>query len=240
MRMNDEMQTLIKHELKSFVHRAIAREMTELLLGSRHPGECPLAIQDWSDEWKVTPEDIWVVVDFMIARDLWQVEQGKFEDILRSGQIKSSAGAIKKKGKRLDMNQIKKAAQSDRSQDLGLGDVTPSSVSEICRRIPLLERNLAMQEGYNGWLPTDRYGLDGTVFTITDSMIAQWQKEFPDVSIQVSLELMFDDLKMEKMERPKPATFIYWVKNWLKKHGSAGVLSIEDEVVVDESYKVDY
>ncbi|KPC17780.1 Uncharacterized protein AC499_0982 [Pseudomonas amygdali pv. lachrymans] len=71
-------------------------------------------------------------------------------------------------------------------------------------------------------------------------MIAQWQKEFPDISMQVSLELMFDDLKMEKMERPKPATFIYWVKNWLKKHGSAGVLSIEDEVVVDESYKVDY
>ena len=240
MRLNDEMQTLIKHELNSFVHRAIARELVELLLEPKHPGETPLKIQAWADDWKVSADDIWSVIDFMMGKDLWQIEQGKFEDVLRSGQIKSSAGAIKKKGKRLDMNQIRKAAQADRSNDLGLSDVLPSAVSEICQRIPLLERNLAMQEGYQGWLPTDRYGLDGTVFKVTESMLAQWQKDFPDINLQVSLELMFDDLKMEKMERPKPATFSYWVTNWLRKHGSAGVLSVEDEVVVDESFEVDY
>lgn len=240
MRLNDEMQTLIKHELNSFMHRAVARELLDLLLDPKHPGECPLKIQTWSDDWRVSVEDIWFVIDFMIARDLWQIEQGKFEDVLRSGQIKSSANAIKKKGKRLDLNQIRKAAQSDRSHDLGLGDVVPSAVSEICRRIPLLERNLAMQEGYQGWFPTDRYGLDGTVFTVTESMLTQWQKDYPTINLQVSLDLMFDDLRMEKMERPKPATFLYWVNNWLKKYGSAGVLSSEDEVVVDESFEVDY
>jgi len=240
MRLNDEMQTLIKHELNCFVHRAIAREIVDMLLDPKSPGECPLKIQAWVDDWHVDAQEIWHVIDLMTAKDLWQIEQGRFDDVLRSGQIKSSASAIKKKGKRLDMNQIRKAAQTDRSNDLGLGDVGPSAVSEICRRIPLLERNTAMLEGYQGWFPTDRYGLDGTVYVVTEGMLTQWQKEFPGINMQVSLDLMFDDLKMERMERPKPATFPYWVTNWLKKNGAAAVLSLEDEVVVDESFEVDY
>lgn len=239
MRVNDEMLALFRHELHSFSQRAIARELYDLMQDPKTPGECPLSVDEWSENWLVSSEDIWMVIDFMTERGLWQVEHGRFQDTLKSAQIKSASSILRKKGKRLDMKQIRKAAQADRSSDLGLADVLPSAVSEICRKIPLLERNTALQEGYAGWLPSDRYGLDGTVYVINQGMIDQWQDEFQDVDIGRALTLMFDDLKLERMERPKPATFPYWVKNWLKKHGES-VVSNDDVISVNTDFEVDY
>lgn len=240
MQQNDETQTLFRHELASFIHRAIGRELNDLLLNPKHPGECPLEIPEWVSQWGVSAEQIWYVIEFMSDRDLWQIEQGRTQDVLKSVQIKSSAKAVKKRGKRLDMNQIKKAAQAERGADLSLSDVVPSAFSEICKKIPLMERSLALQEGYKGWLPTDRYGLDGTAFIVNQGMIDQWQDEFQEVNVARALELMFDDLRLERMERPRPTTVPYWVKGWLKKHGEIVTSDEDEKISVNTEFEVDY
>lgn len=240
MQPTDDLGVLFKHELKSFLARAVVRELHALLLDPKKPGQCLITVEEWSADWEVSPACIWQVIDFMTDQGLWQISQEGIGDVLRCAQTKSASTAIKRKAKRLDLQKIRKAAQADRSADLGLTDVQPSAVSDMCKRIPFPERAQALREGYAGWLPTDRYGLDGTVFVINQGLADQLRAEFEHVDIEAALRFVFDDLRAERMERPKPAIFPFWLRNWLKKNADTMCAPSDEAISVDSTYEVSY
>jgi hypothetical protein len=221
MRIPDDLASLIRSDLPAFAQRAIARELLDLLITAPSVGEIPLEPQDWSDQWEIENDELWQVIDFFVAKNVLQIQQGSLHDTLVCPGLKSSSKTIKGKAKRMDMAEIRHKASQSRAADLSLQDVLPGSVKEITRCIALMERNDRLNKGYDGWLPTDRYGLDGMIYAITPDLITSLTGEFPQVDIQSAFALMFDDLRFERQTRPTVPNASYWIRHWLKKNGDS-------------------
>jgi hypothetical protein len=238
MRIPDEMALLIR-EIDNFSQRAIARELVDRLLISKTPGEITFEIHHLSSEWQVCSDAIWEVAQILISKGLVEVRQGGVSDSLVCSGMKSSSNAVKKKSKRLDMASIKKKAIESRANDLKLKDVGPSALSEISLRIPLDARGDKLQEGYQGWIPTALYGLDGVIFTVTADQEKQLAEEFPLVDLQIAFEMMFDDLKSERHSRPTVPSAPYWIRQWLKKHGESSVKRVDSDGGTAEAFEIE-
>jgi hypothetical protein len=221
MRIPDDLASLIRSDFPAFSQRAIARELLDLLITAPSVGEIPLEPEDWAAQWQIESDALWQVIDFFVTKNVLQIQQGSLHDALVCPGMKSSAKTIKSKTKRLDMAQIRDKASQSRAADLSLQDVLPGSVKEITRCIPLMERNDRLNKGYDGWLPTDRFGLDGMIYAITPDLTAALGIEFPQVDIRSAFELMFDDLRFERQARPTVPNASYWIRHWLKKHGDS-------------------
>jgi hypothetical protein len=242
MRIPDEMASLIRDQIASFDQRASARELMDMMIVSKTPGEIPFNTQEMSESWGVSAELIWSVAEKLVSKGLFEVKQGMTHDFLVCSGMKSSAGAIKKKTKRLDMAGIKQKAIASRAADLKLKDVGMGSIGEIAQRIPLEERNDRLFRGYQGWLPTALYGMDGAIFAVTIEHLKHLELEYPAVEMHTALELMFDDLRTERHSRPTVPNAPYWIREWLKKHGTSLTKRVDDgacaseEMVIEAEY----
>lgn len=229
MRIPDDLASFVRSDFPVFAQRAIARELLDLLITAPSVGEIPLESQDWAAQWQIESDALWQVIDFFVAKNVLQIQQGALHDNLVCPGMKSSAKAIKSKTKRLDMAEIRHKASQSRAADLSLQDVLPGSVKEITHCIALMERNDRLNKGYDGWLPTDRFGLDGMIYAITPDLIASLAREFPQVEIQIAFELMFDDLRFERQTRPSVPNASYWIRHWLKKNGDSVIRHEESD-----------
>ncbi|MDT8924914.1 hypothetical protein RBE51_19180 [Pseudomonas taiwanensis] len=220
MRIPDEIASLIRDQFQAFGQRAVARELIDLMMMSKSPGEIQFQAQELSMAWQVDEALIWDVVGTLTSKGVVEVGQGAVSNVLICVGIKSSAGAVKKRSKRLDMDSVRKKAIEARAVDLKLKDVGPAAITEISRRIPFEDRSIQLSMGFQGWLPTALYGLDGAIFIITPDQRQQLELEHPTVDLQAAFELMYDDLKAERQSRPTVPNAPYWIREWIKKHGA--------------------
>lgn len=229
MRIPDEIASLIRDQLPAFDQRAVARELVDLMMVSNLPGEIPFQAQELSLSWGVDEVLIWDVVNALVAKGVIEVSQGVVSNVLICAGLKSSASAVKKRSKRLDMESVRKKAIEARASDLKLKDVGPAAITEISRRIPFEDRNIQLGMGFQGWLPTALYGLDGVIFIITPDQRQKLELDHPTVDIQAAFELMYDDLRLERQSRPTVPNAPYWIREWIKKHGADLARQHDDE-----------
>ncbi|WP_410951526.1 hypothetical protein [Pseudomonas sp. S1(2024)] len=229
MRIPDEIASLIRDQFPAFDQRAVARELIDLMLMAQTPGEIPFQSQELSRSWGVDEALIWDVVNALTVKGVIEVCQGVVSNVLICVGLKSSASAVKKRSKRLDMDSVKKKAIQARAADLKLKDVGPAAITEISRRIPFEERNIELDMGFQGWLPTALYGLDGAIFIITPDQRQQLELEHPTVDMQAAFALMYDDLRSERQSRPTVPNAPYWIREWIKKHGANLARQQDDE-----------
>lgn len=227
--MTDDLQKLFVETPTTFAERSVVRELTALMLASTPAGSIPLEAKGWSAEWGVSEAVIWGAIDRFQELRYWDVHNGVAGNRLVCESITGSAIALGKKKKRNTLKTIKDISSAERARALRLEDVGPSVVSEITDVIPKHKRKEALNTGYPGWLPSAYYWVDGIVFKPDQGMIIKLKETYPELCIDSSFSLMFDDLRNSK-DKPTIPNFPFWIVQWIKANPTRKVVdqSVDD------------
>lgn len=230
--MMDDLKRLLARIQQPFAFRSIARELAELMLDSKTPGEIALDASLFSTEWQIPESEIWAVVDRLEAEGFWETKQSINGAVLFCPLVTSAAKAINRKKKTGAMKRIAELSTKDRASSLILSEVGPSSVSEVTESIPKERRKAALDGGYAGWLPAANFGVSGLVFKPDAGLLSKLSDEHPEACMETALAMMFDDLKRSK-DRPTMQRFGFWMRRWLEENKSRAVVP-KSEVEMSE------
>lgn len=213
----DDLKTLLLRIDHTFLFRSIARELTDLLFEAKTMGEIPVDAETWAKAWDVNPKEIWCVIDRLETEGFWQTRQTINGTALFCQLMASASKSVAKKRRTDTLKRVKELSIGDRAASLALTQVGPSAVSEVTDTIPKEKRAEALKGGYTTWLPVANFGISGMVFKPDAGLVKRLQEEFPEVSIETALAMMFEDLKRTK-DRPTMQSFTYWMKRWLREN----------------------
>lgn len=227
--MTDDLTKLLAENTTTFTERSVARELTGMMFSCTPAGTIALEVGIWSAEWGLSESEIWRTIDRFQELSYWGVRNGVAGNFLVCDAISGTAIALGKKKKRTTLKSIKDISSIARAHALRLDAVGPSIVSEITDVIPKNKRKEALTSGYPGWLPSAFYWIDGIVFKPDLGMINNLKETHPDLCIDSSLSLMFDDLRTSK-DKPTIPNFPYWITQWIKANPTRKVVeqSVDD------------
>lgn len=216
--MNDLEDILMESKGLSFLDRSIAREISQLMLRSREPGKLKIEVEDWSSQWAIDANEIWSSIDRLCDKNLWLMDTAQIDGpYINSIQIKSAAKAIAKSRKKKTMRAVKETSEAERASSITFQQAKPSSVSDMVVNIPRERREDALRSGYAGWLPCDKYILNGIGFKVDSAFLAVLEKEHADYCMESAFSEMFRDLAYSP-HKPNVKQYPYWIKNWLTRN----------------------
>lgn len=227
--MTDDLKKLLADNTTTFTDRSVARELTEMMFSCTPAGSIALDVGKWSAAWGLSESVIWNAIDRLQELRYWDVQNGVAGNRLVCESISGSAIALGKKKKRNTLKAIKEISSVERAHALRLEAVGPSIVSEVAEVIPKNKRKEALASGYPGWLPSAFYWVDGIVFKPDQGMINKLKETYPELCIDSSLSLMFDDLRNSR-DKPTIPNFPYWITQWIKANPTRKVVeqSVDD------------
>lgn len=217
----------------SFLHRSIAREINHLLLKSKKPGQILLDVAMWASEWDMREEDIWFCVDKLSGEKIWLVEHsGLSVPELKSIALSAASKSIVRTRKKKMMAKVDTESRSDRVSEITLVDASPSAISEIGGRIPREDREKALFDGYAGWLPCDKFPINGLCYKPDKGTLDKLKKSYPDICVDTMLIKMFEELKFSP-HKPSLRSFPYWMNRWVKANAAEISVSIDEVDTMD-------
>lgn len=216
----------------SYAARSIARELSSRLMASAQIGRLELNIPAFAAECAVHEDDVWSVISAIEATDFWTVDQQMTGAWLVSTGIMTSAKAIAARRKKVVLKGIKLQTAVDRANSLRLSDIGSVMIDEVVARIPRAERDHALRKGYQGWLPSNMFGIDGTAFKPDQKLLSGLSEQFSGIDMAAALAMMFEDLKLGRA-RPAMPAFSHWMKRWLIAKGSTVATSVSDDEMLD-------
>jgi len=218
-----DLNSILKTLSLSFANRAIARALEAMLLEGPKIGSVVIDLPRWASASNVSENTITASLSALQQAGYWQVISEAAHDTLCSKAIEASSRAISRQKKRAALSKVKAQSTAERNTELTLdkADIAQKSLyAEIVEKIPFETRYDELSRGYQGWLPTDKFGACGMVYRCPASAIEELARMYPEVDIDLALSMMYEDLKTSHHHRPSISTFQYWIKNWMKKNAS--------------------
>jgi len=239
--MTEDLRKLLKTNASTFLERAVARELGELLYAAVPIGQVDLDASNWAQTWGLSDELVWAVIDRFQALGFWQIEQNATGGMLVCESMVGTASVIGKRKKIVAMKSIKNMSADDRASSLKLSEIGPTAMSAITDIIPKDKRQEALNQGYPGWLPTSRYWFEGVIFKPDEGLISKLREEFPDLCIDSCLTKMFDDFKKLK-EKPTLKAMPFAIRRWIKANPTRAVVqqNAEDIALLAAARMDDY
>lgn len=218
--MNDLEEILHKTKDFSFLDRSIAREVSQMMLRSKDPGEVKIEASDWSSQWNLPESDIWSSLDRLCDAGIWRLDHSRIDGpYLHSKEIKSAAKSIVRIRKKKTMREVKETSQAELASRMTFNQAKPTWVSEMVVTIPPDRRDDALRAGYSGWIPCDKFVINGIGFRLDPAFIAALAKEHEGVCMQSALSEMFRDLAFSP-NKPTLKQCPYWIKNWFARNSN--------------------
>ena len=210
-----------------FQGRAIAREIDSMMQDGKQPGRLLIDAALWASEWGLSTDTVWAVIQKLETSGFWQIQDDLGGQVLHCPLITGSSKALAKSKKRNVMDAVKRQSAEHRANDMSLSDANlleRSKVSDVVETIPLETRFVQLSNPYAGWLPSDRYAAIGMVFRPDAALIEKLKAQFSSIDIDLTLSLMYEDLRECPHHRPSVTAFGYWMPNWIKKNESRLIL----------------
>lgn len=239
MPLISEFEKIIKSGGFDFNKRAIAREIQSILQQQDAIGTVIINSSRWASDWNLSESEIWAVIDEMIALGFWENMSDMAGETLVCRALSDSSKAIKRANKKKTLNSIKRESSEYRAATMKLADINIESkmmVSDLIGTVDLSERFNLIKQPYSGWLPSDRFAAAGHVFKPDAGILNNIAESYPDISLDLIMVKMYEDLRSNPESRPSLRAFPYWINKWVEK--SVEKLRVSSELE-DHSSNID-